>query len=93
MKKDQNEDIIFEEGGEKRYLTLILRSTPYTVNAVMSSFDREEIKRILTKTMKDVKKFQKNLQLDKKKISKLNEKISLLVKENETLKFTFWNRK
>ena len=52
----------------------------------MSSFDREEIKRILTRTMEDVKKFQKNSQLDKKKISELNEKINLLVKENKTLK-------
>ena len=36
--------------------------------------------------MEDVKKFQKNSQLDKKKISELNEKINLLVKENKTLK-------
>ena len=59
---------------------------PYTVNTVMSSFDREKIKRILVRTMEDVKKFQKNSQLDKKKISELNEKINLLVKENKTLK-------
>ena len=52
----------------------------------MSSFDREEIKRILTKTMEDVKNFQKTSQLDNKKISELNEKMSLLVKENKTLK-------
>ena len=58
----------------------------YTVNTVMSSFDREKIKRILARTMEDVKKFQKNSQLDKKKISELNEKINLLVKENKTLK-------
>ena len=51
----------------------------------MPSFDREEIKRILTKTMEDVKKFQKNSQLDKKKFSELNEKINLLVKEKKTL--------
>ena len=36
--------------------------------------------------MKDIKKFQKNSQLDKKKFSELNEKINLLVKENKTLK-------
>ena len=59
---------------------------PYTVNIVISSFDREEIKRILARTMEDVKKFQKNAQLDKKKMSELNEKINLLVKENKTLK-------
>ena len=53
----------------------------------MSSFEREEIKRILTRTMEDVKKFQKKTsQLDKKKINELNEKINLLVKENKTLK-------
>ena len=57
----------------------------------MSSFDREEIKRILTRTMEDVKKFQKNSQLDKKKISELNEKINLLVKDPE--KVMFRNRK
>ena len=51
----------------------------------MSSFDREEIKRILTKTMENVKKFQKTSQLDKKKFSELNEQINLLVKENKTL--------
>ena len=59
---------------------------PYTVNIVIHSFDREEIKRILARTMEDVKKFQKNSQLDKKKISKLNEKMNLLVKENKNLK-------
>ena len=58
----------------------------YTVNAATSSLDREEIKRILTRTMEDLKKFQKNSQLDKKKISELSEKINLLVKENKTLK-------
>ena len=51
----------------------------------MSSFDREEIKRILTRTMEDVKKFQKNSQLGKKKISELNEKINLLVKKKKLL--------
>ena len=54
----------------------------YTVHAAMSSFDREEIKRILTRTMEDVKKFQKISQLDKKKINELNEKIKVLVTEN-----------
>ena len=54
----------------------------------MSSFDREEIKRILTRTMEDVKKFQKNSQLGKKKISELNEKINLLVKKKLLLKKT-----
>ena len=52
----------------------------------MSSFNREEIKRLLTKTMEDVKKFKNNSQLDKKKTSELNQKINLLVKENKTLK-------
>ena len=56
LKNGKNEDVIFEKG-KKRYLNLILQSTPYTVNAVMSSFGREEIKRILIKAMKDVKKF------------------------------------
>ena len=74
--------------GKKRYLNLILQSTPYTVNAVMFSFDRGHIKRILTKTMEDVKKIQKNSP-DKKKISEINEKINLFLKEN----IMFWNRK
>ena len=52
----------------------------------MSSFDREEIKRILTRAIEDVTKFQKNSQIEKKKISELNEKINLLIKENKTLK-------
>ena len=52
----------------------------------MSSFDKEEIKRILTRTMEDVKKFQKNSQLGKKKISELNEKINLLVKKKIIIK-------
>ena len=47
----------------------------------MTSFNRKEIKRILTRTIEDVKKFQKNSQLDKKKISELNEKINLSVKK------------
>ena len=58
----------------------------YTVNTAMSSLDRDQIKRILTRTMEDLKKFQKNSQIDKKEISELNEKINLLVKENKTLK-------
>ena len=58
----------------------------YTVNTAMFLFDREEIKIILKRIMEDVKKSQKNSQLDKKKISELNEKINLLVKENKTLK-------
>ena len=52
----------------------------------MFLFDREEIKIIFKRIMEDVKKSQKNSQLDKKKISELNEKINLLVKENKTLK-------
>ena len=58
----------------------------YTVNTDMFLFDREEIKIIFKRIMEDVKKSQKNSQLDKKKISELNEKINLLVKENKTLK-------
>ena len=80
LKNGKNEDIIFEEG-KKKYPNLILQSTLYMVNAAMSSFNRKEIKRILTRTMEDVKKFQKISQLDKKKISELNEKINLLVKK------------
>ena len=40
----------------------------------MASFNREETKRILARTMEDVKKFQKTSHLDKKKISELHEK-------------------
>ena len=63
----------------------------YTVNTDMFLFDREEIKIIFKRIMEDVKKSQKNSQLDKKKISELNEKINLLVKDPK--KVTFRNRK
>ena len=44
--------------------------------------------------MEDVKKILKTSQLDKKKISKVDEKVNLLVKENKTLKkVTFQNKK
>ena len=92
LKNRKREHIKFMENEEKIPQFNFVIEAIYTEIIMKGDFDKEEIKKLLNKTLKDIQKFEKFSQEDKKKKrsavrkNRLQHKVTSLLEEKKALK-------